>query len=70
MKSRTQPSCNVAYHYKIDLACTLANLSLKLGRSIRFDPATKKIVGDDEAARLAVPEYREPWKFPIEYLES
>jgi predicted dehydrogenase len=38
--------------------------TLKLGRSIRFDPATEKIVGDSEAARLAVPQYRAPWKFP------
>jgi hypothetical protein len=68
--SRRQPSCNVAYHYKIDVACTLANLSLKIGRSIRFDPASEKIIGDDEAARLAVPEYREPWRFPVAYLES
>jgi predicted dehydrogenase len=70
VKSRQQPSCSVFYHTKIDVPLVLANLSLKLGRSIRFDPAAKKIVGDDEAARLAVPEYREPWKFPKEYLES
>ncbi|NQT15454.1 MAG: Gfo/Idh/MocA family oxidoreductase [Planctomycetes bacterium] len=68
LKTRQQPSCSVFYHTKIDVPLVLANLSLKLGRSIRFDPATKKIVGDDEAARLAVPEYREPWKFPAEYL--
>jgi predicted dehydrogenase len=70
IKSGRQPSCNVFYHYKLDVACTLANLALKLGRSIRFDPASEKIVGDDEAARLAVPEYRKPWAFPKEYLES
>ena len=46
----------------------LGNLSLKIGRAIRFDPATEKIVGDEEAARLAVPEYRDPWKFPEQYL--
>ena len=31
-------------------------------------PKTVKIVGDDEAAKLAIPEYRAPWKFPTEYL--
>jgi len=46
----------------------LANLSLKLGRSIRFDAATEKIAGDAEAAKQAKPEYRAPWKFPDEYL--
>ena len=24
--------------------------------------------GDKEAARLAIPEYRDPWKFPKQYL--
>jgi hypothetical protein len=68
IRSRKQPSCHVGYHYKIDMAITLSLLSLKLGRSIRFDPATETIVGDEEAQRLAVPVYREPWKFPKEYL--
>ena len=68
IKSRKQPSCHVGYHYKIDVAINLAMLSLKLGRSIHFDPKTEKIVGDPEAAKLVVPEYRAPWKFPKEYL--
>jgi len=68
LKTRQQPSCNVNYHYKVDLALTLANLAYKLGRSVRFDPQTEKIVGDDEAVKLARPVYRDPWKFPAEYL--
>jgi hypothetical protein len=46
----------------------LANIAFKFGRSVRFDPAAEKIVGDDEAARLARPQYRDPWKFPEQYL--
>jgi len=68
IKSRKQPSCNPGYHVKVDVPIELSVLSMKLGRSIKFDPATEKIVGDDEAAKLAVPEYRAPWKFPTEYL--
>ncbi len=68
IKSRTQPSCNVNYHYRVDMAIQLANLSYKLGRSVRFDPKSEKIVGDKEAAKLARPVYRAPWKFPAEYL--
>lgn len=70
VRTREQPSCNVNYHYKVDLAITLANLSYQLGRSVRFDPKTEKIVDDKEAARLARPVYRRPWKFPAEYLGS
>ena len=68
VKSRKEPSCSVNYHYKVDLALTLANLSYKLGRSIRFDPKTEKIVGDKQAAKMARPVYRRPWRFPAEYL--
>ncbi|MFI5381868.1 MAG: Gfo/Idh/MocA family protein [Tepidisphaerales bacterium] len=68
--SRQQPSCSPAYHVKIDVPVVLSLLSLKLGRSIRFDPATETIVNDAEAAKLAVPTYRAPWKFPIEYLNA
>lgn len=68
IKSRKQPSCNVAYHSKIDVAIGLANLAMKLGRTVHFDPASERIVDDQQAARLAVPEYRHPWKFPSEYL--
>ena len=70
IKSRQQPSCNAAYHVRVDVPIVLSLLSLKLGRSIRFDPATEAIVGDPEAARLAVPEYRAPWRFPRQYLTA
>ena len=68
IKSRQQPACSVFYHVRVDVPLVLSLLSLKLGRSIRFDPATEKIVGDSEAARLAVPNYRAPWKFPKQYV--
>jgi predicted dehydrogenase len=68
VKSRTQPSCNPDYHYKIDLALTLANLSYRLGRSVRLDPRTERIVDDETAVRMARPQYRAPWAFPAEYL--
>ncbi|MCL5097262.1 MAG: hypothetical protein M1608_07005 [Candidatus Omnitrophica bacterium] len=53
----------------MDVPIVLSLLSLKLNRSIHFDPQTDGIVGDAEAARLAVPEYRPPWQFPKEYLQ-
>jgi predicted dehydrogenase len=68
IKSRKQPSCNPGYHIKVDIPIQLSVLSMKLGRSIKFDPETEQIVGDKEAAKLAIPEYRGPWKFPSKYL--
>ncbi|HBB93594.1 MAG TPA: hypothetical protein DC042_18180 [Bacteroidales bacterium] len=68
IKSRKQPSCNADYHVKIDVPMALSTLSLKLGRSLRFDPLREAIIGDNEASELAIPEYRAPWKFAKEYL--
>jgi len=68
IKTRRQPGCNPNYHVKIDVPVLLSLLSLKLGRAIRFDPRNEQIVGDREAAKLAVPKYRSPWKFPSKYL--
>jgi len=62
IKSREQPSCNVFYHHKVNVPCCLANLSLKLGRSIRLDPKTGAATGDDEANKAFLPKYRVPWK--------
>ena len=70
LRSRTQPSCNPDYHARIDLAINLANLSYRLGRSVRFDSKTERIVGDAEAAKAARPSYRAPYKFPEQYLTA
>jgi predicted dehydrogenase len=70
IKTRKQPSCNPNYHVRVDVPIQLSLLSLKLGRSIRFDPVKEQIVGDREAARLAIPKYRSPWKFPGTYLKA
>jgi len=67
IKSRRQPSCSVDYHWRVDIAITLANLSQRLGRSVRFDPRTERILDDAKAAALARPVYRAPWKFPAHY---
>ncbi len=68
--SRKQPSASVFYHTKVDVPIVLSLLSLKLKRSIRFDPKKEEIVDDREAAKLAVPQYRSPWKFPKQYLKA
>jgi predicted dehydrogenase len=42
----------------------LANISYRLGRSLKFDPKTERFVGDDEANRLLRREYRTPYIVP------
>ncbi len=68
IRSRRQPSCGPHYAHKLNTANMLANLAMKAGGQLRFDPETERVLDNDEAARLAVPEYRKPWEFPAEYL--
>ena len=41
--------------------CHLANISLRLGRKIRWDPDKEEIIGDREASAQLERPYREPW---------
>ena len=43
------------------VACNLANMSLRLGRAIRWDPEKEQVIGDKEAAAMCVRPYRAPW---------
>jgi predicted dehydrogenase len=44
--------------------CHLGNISYRVGRSVTFDGATEKVVGDDEANRLLGRTYRAPYLLP------
>jgi predicted dehydrogenase len=39
----------------------LANLAIRTGRKIHFDPDREIVIGDEEANRLAYPSLRAPW---------
>ena len=43
-----------------------ANLAMKLGRTLTWDPAQGCVVGDEEANRLLRRPYRAPWVHPAE----
>ncbi len=39
----------------------LANIAIRVGRKIKYDPVKEQIVGDEEANRLVNPPMRAPW---------
>ena len=41
--------------------CNLANVSLRLHRSLKFDPDKEVVIGDKEAAAMCTKTYRAPW---------
>jgi hypothetical protein len=44
--------------------CHLGNISYRLGRELRFDPAQMQFVGDAQANKLLTREYRKPYVVP------
>jgi predicted dehydrogenase len=49
VKSRKQPISDVSTHHRAMTTCHLANIAIRLGRIIHWDPETEQIVGDSEA---------------------
>ena len=61
MRSRKRPLCEVEDGHRVATACNLANVSLRLGRAVRWDPEKEQVIGDKEAAAACVRPYRAPW---------
>jgi len=61
VKTRQQPSSNADVAHHSIAACHCANISVRLNRPLRWDPATEAFVDDDDANRLRSRAYREPW---------
>jgi predicted dehydrogenase len=66
VRSRRRQDLNaeIAEGHLSSAICHLANAAATVGRTLRFDPATERCAGDDEANRLIKPPYREPYVVP------
>ena len=64
IESRGKPVADIEQGYISTATCILANLSMKLGRSLTWDPEAGRVVADDEANRLLRRPYRAPWVHP------
>ena len=42
-------------------SASLANIAIRVGRKIQYDPVKEEIVGDEEANRLVYQPMRAPW---------
>jgi predicted dehydrogenase len=49
LKTRELPIADVYTHHRAMTTCHLANIAIRLGRPLTWDPETEQIVGDDEA---------------------
>jgi predicted dehydrogenase len=70
VKSRRTPLSDLESAHRVSTWCHLANLSLRLGRQVRWDAKAETIPGDDEAARLLERPYRAPWDAELKRLRQ
>ncbi len=49
IKTREQPISDVVTHHRSMSTCHLANIAIRLGRPLKWDPQAEQIVGDDAA---------------------
>ncbi|HEY1860910.1 MAG TPA: hypothetical protein VGG61_11175, partial [Gemmataceae bacterium] len=61
VKSRNEPISDLESAHRVATVCHLANISLRLGRRVRWDAKREEIVEDAEATRMLVRSYRAPW---------
>ncbi len=61
IKTRQVPVSDLESGHRVATVCHLANLSLKLGRRLRWDCQREVVIDDAEANKLLVRTYRSPW---------
>ncbi|WP_165226347.1 Gfo/Idh/MocA family protein [Aquisphaera insulae] len=63
--SRGPTAAPVEVAHRSITICHLGNIAMRLGRkSLKWDPRTEQIIGDDEASRMLSRPYREGWTLP------
>jgi predicted dehydrogenase len=68
VKSRRPPVSDLESAHRVATVCHLANLSLRLGRQVRWDAAKEEVIGDAEVAKMLVRPYRAPWDAELKNL--
>ncbi len=64
VRTGKRPVCDIEIGHRSTSMSLLGMLSLKLGRSVRWDGDKEVIVGDPEASKLLSRPYRAPWEYP------
>jgi predicted dehydrogenase len=61
IKNNRRPNCDVETGFKSVVAMQLGNISWRVGRDLKIDPANGHIIGDNEAQKLWSREYEKGW---------
>jgi hypothetical protein len=61
---RGKPVADIEQGHISTASCILANLAMKTGRTLRWNPAKHEVTGDPEATRLLAGPYRKGYTHP------
>ncbi len=64
VRSRKEPYFPVDIGHRVSTVCHLANLAIRLGRTLRWDPVREDFVGDTAASGMRDRPRRDPWQLP------
>jgi predicted dehydrogenase len=64
IETKSKPVADIEAGHISTASCILANLSMKTGRPLIYDPKLRQVVGDAEATALLQRSYRGPWVHP------
>ena len=62
IRSRRPTAASAEIGHRATTTCNLVEISARLGRKIRWDPANERCVGDGQANRMLSRALREPWR--------
>ncbi|MFV1968047.1 MAG: Gfo/Idh/MocA family oxidoreductase [Pirellulaceae bacterium] len=62
VKTRKKPGGHAEAAHRTATLMHLANIAIRTGRKIQYDPVAEQIIGDEEANRLAHQPMRAPWR--------
>ena len=66
MKSLKDPYFPVDIGHRVATVCHIANISIKLGRKLKWDPIAERFENDPEATAMMSRPMRSPWKLPLD----
>ena len=61
---RSKPVADIEQGYISTASCILANMSMKLGRTLTWDPKSQQVADDAKANSMLRRPYRKPWVHP------
>ena len=61
VKTRRRPVSHIDAAYAVETICQVSAIAAKLGRRLRWDPASERFVDDKGANRLLSRAMRSPW---------